>query len=226
MSAAALPSIMPQIGLPWFKGVFGSYEWPKAARRLWEWLRSPEHHGADQIKIKDKHLARILGVGRRCIQAGLWYLEHVAKVIVRWHQHATSDRDGGRVIEIIIKQAGPKPKAQKPARIQAKTTATPAQIPNVGPIPKATPDQQAAAAAAIAAAAQVEDDEPTPEQQAALDAWLEQFRRKNLEARNAARPVAKRLTPEQVEAQLEQIKARRLGEPEPPPGAPQAPSGP
>jgi hypothetical protein len=160
--SGALP---PPGGVPWFKAVFGFHSWPRAAQRLWELLTNPKYFGRALFCFTDRELCRLLGVGRRCVQWALYWLEHVAGVISRFRTYGPN---GGRRIQIRIKLAGKTPR-QAAARPAAAAKAP--AVPNVGTIADATPAQLAAAAAAVAAAAAEAEPEgeyqPTPEELAA-----------------------------------------------------------
>jgi hypothetical protein len=205
------------------------WKWPQAAQRLWEFLKLPQHNGATKFKFKDWELTRELGVGRRCIQKALWWLQNVAMVINRYREYG---HDAGRVIEIIINLAGPTPKAPpktKSDRTKARPTpARPEQTPNIGTIPKATTEQFAAAARTARAAA--EPPPMTAEEQAAALATLDAIRARAAAHRQAEsdRRAQKsvKMTQDQLKAQLDIIKARLAGSSGADPGTPPAPSGP
>jgi hypothetical protein len=145
--------VAPPVAQPWFKGVVGSFKWSQAAQRLWEWLKDVRHNGQVRFFKKDWELAAILNVGRRCIQAGLWFLEHVAKVIRRWKQYG---HNGGRVIEIVINLATAKDaptatagKAEKAKPGKSSPAAPPASQPeSVAPPASAADDAELTAEAA------------------------------------------------------------------------------
>jgi hypothetical protein len=225
--------------LPWFKGLFGSFDWTRAARRLWEWLLNPTHGGQKRFKVPDWKLAEALGVQRRCIQKALWFLEHVAGVITRSREYGHGNY--GRVIEIVIHFRGPKAKPEARPKAREKPAAAP--IPNVGTVAPATPAQLAAAAAQIAAA---QAGPPRPaEEDPAVQAQVDEFRargrafaakareleqQRKAQAARLVNPAPKK-TPEQVKAQIDAAAARRAradaGSTGPPdPGTPPDPTGP
>jgi hypothetical protein len=206
MSALSLSA--PQIGLPWFKGVFGMVDWPKAARRLWEWLKLPGHAGATQFKIHDWELAQALGVGRRCIQKALKRLQDLG-MINRFRLYGP---DGGRVIEIVIPLAGPKPKVSSKAKATSKKTASQSH-----PIPATplAPEQRAAAARAAEAAAQQPPPIP-PEELPEIEAQTLEWLKRGREA-NQRKAAAKAEETAQREAEVRTQPAgfcQRVGETE------------
>lgn len=223
MSLAAAPAAAPSGSagsIPWFKApMLGFSSWARAAQRVWEWLLRPSHGGARQFRVRDWELARALGVGRRCVQCALYYLEHVAGVIRRWR---TYGHDGGRVVEITIELAGPAPRAAQPAATSSPRKRAP--VPNVPPIRPATPEQVAAAAAQAGA----ELPEPTAEESAAAESWFRGFldRARAHKARQAqARQPGLKRTQEELEAQLETLRARQAAAGDPPPDHPPEPGG-
>ena len=128
---ATAPLVIP-IAIPWFKAPsvqFWSY--PQAVQRLWEFLKNISHGGATRFKIKDWELAIALDVGIRCVQKALKLAEALG-LIRRYREYG---RNGGRVIEIIIELAKPKPRAKPRPRAKAPEP------------PQATPEQIAAAKA-------------------------------------------------------------------------------
>lgn len=216
--------------IPWFKAPFlGYHRWARAAQRVWEWLLRPSHGGRRQFKIRDWELARALGVGRRCIQFALYYLEHVAGVIRRWRTYGP---DGGRVVEVVIALAGPGEKAGgKPAENPGPGSAERkrAPVPNVPPIQDATPEQLAAAAAAVEAAqAGAGLPEPTAEETAAAESWFRGFldrSRAHTAKRAASRTPGLKRSPEELRGQLDSLRARRSAAGDPPPDPPPDPGG-
>jgi hypothetical protein len=223
------------IGLPWFKTPFGVdfNSWPRAARRLWEFFRSPRHQGADRFRFRDWELARALDVKRRVIQKGLQILERLGVIERSWQW----GHDGGRVITITLQLAGPRPKAEpKPPPSAEPTPPTPAQVPNVGTIKGATPGQLEAARRQLDAQARRDagegDDAITPEEQAALDAFLAESRkRREAAARSAAAAEARarnpmpKLTKEQALAQIAAREAAAAATEPHPEGRPPDPGG-
>lgn len=209
-------TVAPAIGLPWFKTPFGVdfNSWPRAARRLWEFFRSPRHQGADRFRFRDWELARALDVKRRVIQKGLRILERLGVIAREW----IWGHDGGRVIVITLQLAGPKSKDDKKPRAR----------PQQGPAPSTTPATTPAPTVARAAPRAEEDKPLTPEEQAEVDRFLEESRKRREAAakvaaqkaaaeerrRTNARPA---MTKEQA---LAQIAARRdaARPPEPPTG--------
>jgi hypothetical protein len=128
---AATPIVLP-LSIPWFKAPsIEFWRFPQAVQRLWEYLKNITHGGAHRFKIKDWELAIALGVGTRCVQKALKLAEALG-LIRRYREYG---HDGGRVIEIIIDLAAPKPRAKPKPR-------------DKGPKPaQATPEQIAAAKA-------------------------------------------------------------------------------
>jgi len=200
------------IAIPWCKSPFGIdfLHWPRAARRLWEFFRSPMHQSADRFRFRDWELARALKVGRRVIQKGLALLEQLGAIA----RERTWGPDGGRVIAITLRLAGPRPKEETPRPAPKAPTRSYASGANGVTARPATAAQLAAAQQKIAANAA----EPPPlseEEQAAVQEWLEQSRRRRAaaaeaaaraEARRSAPPRAK--TREEMAAQLESVRNR------------------
>jgi hypothetical protein len=128
---ATSPLVIP-IAIPWFKAPsIEFWRLPRAVRRLWEYLKNISHGGANKFKMKDWELAIVLDVGIRCVQKALKLAEDLG-LIRRYREYG---RDGGRVIEIIIDLAKPKPRAKPRTRAKAPEP------------PQATPEQIAAAKA-------------------------------------------------------------------------------
>lgn len=226
MSAAASPLPAGLAGasaaVPWFKAPYlGFHGWARAARRVWEWLLRPSHGGARQFRVRDWELAKALGVGRRCVQAALFFLEHVVGVIRRWRSYG---HGGGRVIEITVDLAGPSERSPASAATTAAASASSprkrAPVPNVPAIPETTPEQLAAAAAAQAGQ---ELPEPTAEEAESARAWFRGF--VDGSRRAAPREPGLKRTQEELEAQLESLRARRAAEVGPPPDHPPEPGG-
>jgi hypothetical protein len=143
--------------------------WAQAAQRLWLWLKTPTHGDQTQFRFTDRQLAKILGVGRRCIQYALQWLEEHG-IIRRWFQYGARDV-AGRVIEITIELATKEPATKKPARPAPAAKGAPAPPPV---IKKPEPEP-----------------EPTPEEIAATQAILDEIRK------NAAQAATKPTRPEQ-----------------------------
>src|SRR5262249_1536551 len=72
---AALPLIIPGLGTPWYKGVYGSFAWPRAARRVWEFFGPALARGVTTLTATDREIARACGIRRRTVQKGLRQLE-------------------------------------------------------------------------------------------------------------------------------------------------------
>jgi DNA-binding Lrp family transcriptional regulator len=87
-------------------------EWTKAAQRLWLWFKKPIHGDQTRFRFTDRELAEVLGVGRRCVQYALeWLEEH--HLIRRFKVYGPRDV-AGRVIEIVIDLCGKEPTAKPP----------------------------------------------------------------------------------------------------------------
>jgi hypothetical protein len=93
----------------------------KSARRVWDMLHKLMRNERE-TKISDRKLADLCGVGRRCVQKGLWFLEHVMGWITRWRHN------GIRTIYLAIKwptkpakvssaKPGEKPVVEQPAAL-------------------------------------------------------------------------------------------------------------
>jgi hypothetical protein len=235
-------------GVPWFKGPYIGYlEWRKCARRIWEWLKHPRFHGASEFKFTDGELAQELGVSRRTVQYGLWWLKQLG-VIQTWWQYGPK---GGRIIEILITLASatPKPKpapnaaaGTSPAPSPTPTTSRPKTGPAPGPPSKpATPEQLAAAAAQIARdnapQQEVPYEELSPEDQKNVDFFRERQRivREALAKKEAERLAkikaeadprpTRKLTKEEMLAALDARSQAHRNTP-PNDGTPPQPSGP
>ena len=121
---AATPLTIP-IAIPWFKAPsIEFWRLPRAVRRLWEFLKNITHGGANTFKIKDWELAIALDVGIRCVQKAL-KLAEMFGLIRRYREYG---HHGGRVIEIIINLAAPKPKAKPKPKAPKAPQPTPEQI--------------------------------------------------------------------------------------------------
>ena len=119
------PFVFP-IPIPWFKAPSLQF-WriPQAVQRLWEYLKNIVHGGATRFKIKDWELAQALGVGSRCVQKAL----NLAEALGYIRRYREYGHGGGRVIEIILDLARPKPKAKpRPMAKAPKPAATPEQV--------------------------------------------------------------------------------------------------
>lgn len=202
MSLAVNPTLT---GVPWFKGPYIGYlEWRKAARRIWEWLKHPRFHGASQFKFTDGELAAELGVSRRTIQYGLWWLKQLG-VIKTWWKHGAK---GGRIIEILIllASATPKPKPPTAAGTSDTPNASPTAKPKTGPAPgppskPTTPEQLAAAAEAAEATTKPVDEVPYEELSPEDKKNVDSFRERGRIAREAnAKKEAERLARHQAQA--------------------------
>lgn len=191
-----------------------------------------------QIELGERFTDRVLGqspwlkgYSRRFIQKGLRILTALG-IIRRIPQH------GRRIIVVVGRLRGSdKPKT----RAKAEPKPTPARastIPNVGIVADATPEQVAAARAQLDAH-QAEDPEPTPEEKAEVDRFLEESRRRREAAAraklrptlvNAPRPddpKAPGMTAQAaLEAKRQAIGVRIAPEPDPGPGSPPRPAGP
>jgi hypothetical protein len=115
------------IAFPWFKApAIAFWSLPQCVQRLWEYLKNITHGGATTFKMRDWELAQALGVGRRCVQKALRLAEQLG-LIRRYREYG---HDGGRVIEIILNLAAPKPRAKPKPKVKAPkpTLTTPQQI--------------------------------------------------------------------------------------------------
>ena len=150
------PIVFP-IPIPWFKAPSLQF-WriPQAVQRLWEYLKNIAHGGATRFKMKDWELAQALGVGSRCVQKAL----NLAEALGYIRRYREYGHGGGRVIEIILDLARPKPKA-KP-RPMAKA-----------PRPAATPEQVAAAKAQELAREQAQARHDLDREATLRAAWLQ-----------------------------------------------------
>jgi hypothetical protein len=110
---------MPRVEQVWFKGLFGNWRFPQCVQRFWEWLKLPEHNGMTRIKIKDWELGMELGIGRSCVQKTLAFAEELG-LIGRTREYGP---EGGRVIVILPKLKGPRPKPPARTAPAARSTA-------------------------------------------------------------------------------------------------------
>ena len=150
------PIVFP-IPIPWFKAPsIQFWRLPQAVQRLWEYLKNIVHGGATRFKIKDWELAQALGVGSRCVQKAL----NLAEALGYIRRYREYGHGGGRVIEIILDLARPKPRA-KP-RPMAKA-----------PKPTATLEQVAAAKAQELAREQAQAQQDLAREARLRDAWLQ-----------------------------------------------------
>jgi DNA-binding Lrp family transcriptional regulator len=129
------------IKFAWFKAPdLEFWEWTKAAQRLWAWFKRTTHGDQTQFRFTDQELAKELGIGRRCVQYALQWLEEQG-IIRRFKIYGPRDK-AGRVIEITIELAGKsnEPKAPPPSRPGPRgqtTTATDPAPPAPQPEPQA-----------------------------------------------------------------------------------------
>ena len=148
------PIVIP-IPIPWFKAPsIQFWSFPQCVQRLWEYFRNIIHGGATKFKMCDWELAEALGVGVRCVQKALKLAEDLG-LIRRYREYG---HDGGRVIEIMIDLAKPKPRAKPTPRAKASKE------------PQPTPEQAAAKADAQARATTQAQDEQAREARL-RDAW-------------------------------------------------------
>lgn len=224
MTAAPL-SLPPSIAIAWFKAPsIEFWSLPQCVQRLWEWLRQVKHRGETRFKVKDWELAEKLGIGRSCVQKALRWAEQLG-LIKRYKVYGP--RNHGRVIEIIINLAAPKPKQKATAKAKASRQAS-SQVPNVGEIQPATPEQQAAALAAITAAAPESEYVPTPEEEAATKSFWEGIKAKAAACKIPCGRNRPRISEEEMERRREASKAKWEGHTfiKDEPGSPASPSGP
>lgn len=181
------PLTIPGIKIQWFKAPCLDYHtWSQAAQRLWEFLLDLKQGGRMRFDYRDWELAQLMGVGRRCVQKALWYLEHVVGVIRRFRRWG---HDGRRIIEIEINLAGR----------AAKAAPAPAMPSTAKQAPTAEPDAPPGAAAVP---------EPEPELTADDIAAAEAFRARG-------RELAKKHADEEA-ARKARVTAQRLGIAPPP----------
>jgi hypothetical protein len=165
-------------------------------------------------RITDRVLADKMGRSRRFVQKGLRVLQDLGMI-------ERVRRFGGRIIAVLERIRGrDKPNARpKPTADQQPKASRDATIPNVGIIPPLSPEQAAAAQARVLAAQQAELPEPTPEELAQLDRFLDESRRRRQAAAqakfrprlvNLPRPAAPDAPGSSAQAILE-AKRRALG---------------
>jgi hypothetical protein len=182
---------------------------PRCVRRLWErFLKRPENTKATRFKITVPKLARILGVGVRCVFKALKWLKERGHIL-RYYEPARQDDPGSRggyVIEIVLPLKGLKPKTPPKPKAKAKPTR-----PECIPI-KPTAAQQPAHQAQQAAV-EPPSSELSPEDEAVAQGFLDRAKANRLAAAAAKAqavvvpPVKK--TPEQRKAELDAwFKAR------------------
>lgn len=148
-----------------------------AASEVWHAILDRLRRGQTQTdeRITDLVLAQLIGRSRRFVQKGLKALQNLG-MIERRRRH-------GRRIIIVVERLRGREKPQPRDRAGAKPAAgKPASIPNVGVIPPTTPAQLDAAAAAQA---DRECPEPTPEQIAAAERFMEESRQRRDRASRA-----------------------------------------
>jgi hypothetical protein len=202
-----------------------------AATETWHALLDILRRGTTETdeRVTDRVLAQHMGRSRRFVQKGLKALQDLG-MIRRHRQH------GRRIIVVLERLRGrtrPLPRADaRPAG--GKTS----QVPNVGIVPAATPEQVMTAQARIAAAS-AEPPEPTPEEVAEAERILEESRRRRQAAqRPRLRPtlvgapgpadqnVPGRAAQVAIEARRQAMGVRIAPEPDPGPGLPPEPAGP
>ena len=133
------------IKFAWFKAPdLEFWKWSRAAQRLWAWLKRTTHGDQTRFRVTDRELAKELGIGRRCVQYALEWLE-AHGIITRWYEYGPR-HVAGRVIEITIELAG-KATPTRPAAPTNAPTPTPAiKVPEPEPEPVTfTPEEQAEA---------------------------------------------------------------------------------
>jgi hypothetical protein len=202
-----------------------------AASETWHAVVQLLRRGQAQTdeRVTDRVLAHKMGRSLRFVQKGLRALQDL-EMIRRVRQF-------GRRIIIVLERLRGRDQPRARTQADAKPTATrSAPIPNVGFVRPLTHEQIAAAQARLLAAQQAELPEPTPEEQAVLDRFLEESRRRRAAAQraklrpnlvNVPRPLAPDAPGMTAQAALE-AKRRALGArvaPDPAPG-PQRPPRP
>ncbi len=143
-----------------------------AATEVWHAIVDILRRGQTETdeRITDRVLAQHTGRSRRFVQKGLKALQDLG-MITRRRQH-------GRRCIIVIERLRGRTKTRPTPKADAKRpTARSSSIPNVGRVPETTPEQIAAARARIDAA-DAPLPEPTPEEKAAVERFLEESRRR------------------------------------------------
>jgi hypothetical protein len=147
--------------IPWFKApAIGFWSWPQCVQRLWEYLKNLTHGGATKFKMRDWELAQALGVGRRCVQKAL----HLAQKLGLIDRYRDYGHNGGRVIEILINLAAPKPRGARPRLKPRDKARTPKAA-------QTTPEQIAAEKAAATARGQTQAQQDQAREAKLRDAW-------------------------------------------------------
>lgn len=202
----------------------------RAADLVWKTIVEFLPRGKTQFTIMDKALRRsrwLRAFSLRFVQKGLKALEAIGAIERR-------RRHGLREIIVLERLRG---RARRPAE-PAKGKTKAAQVPNVGTIPMATPEQQAAALAAVEAASETPSLEMTADEEAAALAAVEAAKARNRRAAERSAPKAKVDRPAteprpgilEIQARLEQRQAEAAAEkakaPAPRPGDPRPLFGP
>jgi hypothetical protein len=199
-----------------------------AATETWHALLDILRRGMTETdeRVTDRVLAQHMGRSRRFVQKGLKALQDLGMIQRR-------RRYGRRVIVVLERLRG---RSRPPARSDAKPAGgKTSQVPNVGIIPAATPEQVAAARAQIAAV-QAGLPEPTLEEIAEAERVLEESRRRrqaNQRARLRPRLVdvpqpdaPGRTAQAAIEARRQAMGVRIAADADQNPGPPPRPAGP
>jgi hypothetical protein len=218
----------------------GSELWGKIPRWFWRLGQAGQQlfielwfklgFRAGRLRITDRQIAEMCGRGIRWAQKALRQLldaivDGVPRpLIARYRAYGPRD-DAGRLVEIIVDFVGPEPRAKgRPAEAPPTPTTAPQAPPARAPEPPEPP-------------------EPTPEEAEQARRLFEESARRSRAAREAREQKEKarvapapKLTPDQVRAQLDLIRAMhrpaapaRAPDPDPgpdPAGPPPQPSGP
>ena len=204
-----------------------------AASETWHSILDILRRGKTETdeRVTDRVLAQHMGRSRRFVQKGLKVLQDLG-MITRRRQH-------GRRCIIVLERLRGRAKPPPRAKADAKASpATPPSIPNVGRISATTPEQVAAAQAVIAANL-AELPEPTPEEIAAVDRFMEESRRRREAAERAKQrpkvviahkpgdPNAPGMSAQAaLEARRKAMGIRVAPDPDQGPGMPPQPAGP
>jgi hypothetical protein len=190
--------------------------WPHCVRMLWErFLRHPNQFGKTTFKERVWEMARICGVGIRCIFKALrWARDH--GIVDRHYEPVRHDQPGSRggfVTRTILPiKDKAKTEAKAKAKTQSKAKAKPAdsQVPNVGTIAPMTTEQQAAHQKNLDGAAAASSSEVSPEEQAETDKeWARIKAKAEVERRTRLGALKDDPTYAQVRAEMEAKEAQR-----------------
>jgi DNA-binding transcriptional MocR family regulator len=208
-----------------------------AASETWHAILDLLRRGQTETdeRITDRVLSQHMGRSRRFVQKGLKALQDLGMIRRR--------RQFGRRVIIVLERLRGRPKPQpKPRAADAKPAAAkPPSVPNVGVIPPASPEHIAAAKAANDAIRAGDYREPTAEEKAEAQRFLEESRRRRQAAERAkerpkvviapapGNPGTPGLTAQAVlDARRKAMGIRVAPDPDPDhgPGSPALPAGP